>query len=475
MNTACIRTSIEDEVLREIKPREADYEKVSSTYKLVREAVASFLHMHDAAHEVELSLEGSFAKDTWLRDDVDLDIFLLAKRDCSRYASHTFIEKLAEFLAARGFRVEQRYAQHPYLTLVVNELEVDVVPACSIEDPARPLTAVDRTPYHRRYVTSKLVAEQKDEVRLLKSFMKGIGVYGAEVSVKGFSGYVAELLVVFYGCFRKVLEAASSWRPPVVIDIEGYYSSRREVLEKFGKAPVIVVDPTDPNRNAAAAVSIKSLASFVMASKLYLRNPSIEFFHIARRGEEDSIPRLEDLNQRVQNVVLVEVAVQERIPRDNLWGILDRIRRIATNILENEGFRVFDSGTYLDDTGVRGIIAIEVEQETLPPYEKLKGPPPWSEPGASQFYEKYTKTEPDSIGPWIDHDGRLVVIRRRRHRRASETLTARLPSALPKSAQSLRIKVGTLKEALQGGLTHGEAKWLREFIAKAPKWIRKDA
>jgi tRNA adenylyltransferase (EC 2.7.7.25) len=62
-------------------------------------------------------------------------------------------------------------------------------------------------------VISNLHREQKDEVRLLKKFMKGIGVYGAEIKVKGFSGYVAELLVYFYDSFRNVLPPRRAGSP----------------------------------------------------------------------------------------------------------------------------------------------------------------------------------------------------------------------------------------------------------------------
>jgi tRNA nucleotidyltransferase (CCA-adding enzyme) len=45
------------------------------------------------------------------------------------------------------------------------------------------------------------------EVRLLKKFMKGTGVYGAEIKIGGFSGYLCELLILKYRSFAQTIEA----------------------------------------------------------------------------------------------------------------------------------------------------------------------------------------------------------------------------------------------------------------------------
>jgi len=139
------------------------------------------------------------------------------------------------------------YAEHPYLTVRIEGVEVDVVPAFRIPRGQRPITAVDRTPFHTEFVLAHTDERTRDEVRLLKQFMKGIGVYGAEIKVQGFSGYVAELLVIAHSSFEETLRAASSWRHPVVVD------KLVKPLREFSE-PLVIPDPTDPLRNAASAV-----------------------------------------------------------------------------------------------------------------------------------------------------------------------------------------------------------------------------
>src|SRR5439155_21106807 len=112
---------------------------------------------------------------------------------------------------------------------------------------------------------------QATEVRLVKAWTGGTGVYGAEAKIRGFSGYLCELLVLKHGTFRGVLQAAMSWRPGTKIEFET--AATRQFPE-----PLIVVDPVDGNRNVASAVSGEQLATFAHAGREYLANPSDRFF-----------------------------------------------------------------------------------------------------------------------------------------------------------------------------------------------------
>ncbi|WP_054857568.1 hypothetical protein [Vulcanisaeta sp. JCM 16159] len=140
----------------------------------------------------------------------------------------------------------------------------------------KPLTAADRTPLHTEFIKSKL-GQRNTDVRLLKAFFKSVGIYGAEIKVQGFSGYVSELLVIHYGSFINVIKAISNWPiKHVFIDMTGTYNER-DAVRKF-KSPVIIIDPVDPNRNAAASISRDVLSMAIAASREFLRNPRKEFF-----------------------------------------------------------------------------------------------------------------------------------------------------------------------------------------------------
>ena len=133
------------------------------------------------------------------------------------------------------------------------------------------MSAVDRTPLHVDYVLGRVKDGQTDEIRLLKAWAEGIGVYGAEAKILGFSGYLCELLVLKYGTFRGVLEASLAWRRGLVVELD------RPPGRSF-EEPLVVIDPVDPNRNVASAVSLEQLATFVHAAREYLQKPSERFF-----------------------------------------------------------------------------------------------------------------------------------------------------------------------------------------------------
>ncbi|HDD33901.1 MAG TPA: CCA tRNA nucleotidyltransferase, partial [Thermofilaceae archaeon] len=218
------------EVLEEIVPTPEERAKVGQVVERVVNALREVAR--SLGIRVEVEVEGSFAKDTWLSGDVDIDVFVL-------FDPATPLEELRKFgleLAMNAANLlkaswESRYASHPYLTLNVEGYRVDVVPAYRVSTPSQIISPVDRTPFHTEYVKGFLetAPHLKDEVRLLKKFAKGVGDYGAEIKVEGFSGYLIELLVIYYGSFEAVMKGASSWRPyRVVIDIEHHYEDLEE-------------------------------------------------------------------------------------------------------------------------------------------------------------------------------------------------------------------------------------------------------
>lgn len=220
--------------------------------------------------DVDVRLAGSYAKGSYLTDQ-DFDLFMLFPPEMPR-------EEMTEIGLQAGKDIingELVYSEHPYTTGFFEGVEVDMVPCYHLASTEHIQTAVDRTPFHTEYINSHLDDYQKDQVRLLKKFMKGIGAYGAEQDSRGFSGYMCEILIVKYGSFRKVLEAATQWKKGETI-----------VIEKEGphfKSALVVYDPVDRNRNAASAVHEDTFDLFVIAAKAYLENPDEKFFFPNKR------------------------------------------------------------------------------------------------------------------------------------------------------------------------------------------------
>src|SRR5215216_4347475 len=98
-----------------------------------------------------------------------------------------------------------RYSDHPYVEVFVKKVRVNVVPCYDVEQ-SKWQSAADRSPFHTRYISSNFDDEKRRQARLLKKFLKSVGIYGAEISTEGFSGYVSEVLVLKYSSFENLLK-----------------------------------------------------------------------------------------------------------------------------------------------------------------------------------------------------------------------------------------------------------------------------
>ena len=89
-------------------------------------------------------------------------------------------------------KFHEKYAEHPYINATIDDVDVDLVPCYKVDSATKIQSAVDRTPFHTRYITDKING-LIDDVLLLKRFTKAGGIYGSDQMTEGFSGYLCEL------------------------------------------------------------------------------------------------------------------------------------------------------------------------------------------------------------------------------------------------------------------------------------------
>ena len=442
------------EALKLVKPSREEEEALM---KAANEVIKVYDEgLREMGVEAEVTLQGSVAHGTWLPGDRDIDVFVVlpkSEENLKLITSGKFAEALAKIAESRGIPWAMRYAQHPYITLSYRGFQVDVVPCLRIMPGERPLTAADRTPLHTMYLKDRL-SGLRDDVRLLKLFMKGIGVYGAEISVQGFSGYLAELLTIAYGGFLNTIKAASTWIPyRVRIVIEGRGA-------KVPRSPLIVIDPVDPHRNAAASVSLESMATMIAASRQFLKKPSLIFF---KRGEASYEPRY------TPPVAVVYGEYPRNLAEDIVWGLLRRILDSVNRALPKLGFKIYRVGAYASQVHVA--LMVMVEEHTLTEYELHEGPPVWSS-ASEEFLNKYASSD-NVTGPFI-RDGRWFVIRPRRVVNVVDAIKALLKTlkqdpvrdALLNGSYVVVDGLGSL-----GNMPGDVAAGVRPFILSKPHWL----
>lgn len=334
--------AISKRVLADVKPSE---EEIRITTAYSNEIMG---RLRAAAPDgVEILFAGSVARGTELRGSSDIDIFLLFPKGTKKEEITRKGLEIGKKIVARRKNESYiiKYAEHPYLRLMLNDMGIkaDIVPASKIENHLERVTAVDRTQLHNKFINGHLSMQQKDDVRVLKSFMKSHGIYGAEAKTSGFSGYLCELMVYQFGSFFDSIQAVSKLRLPAVFRplnrsvSSGNSPECMEAVRKFRKE-FVIVDPTDPERNVAAVVSDEALARLIVASRLFLARPSLQAFYGS--GYSDAHPErsLAQLRRELGvDIYVVHVSVPD-VAEDIVWQQTTRLEGSITSIIERDGF-----------------------------------------------------------------------------------------------------------------------------------------
>ncbi len=464
------------EVLERVTPTSADRHRMEAFSKELARKVS--VACEEFGVNALVRVEGSLAKDTWLREDPDVDVFMRFPVTVPRSLLGDLALKIARKATEGSVQVE-RFAEHPYLEAFVDGVRVNIVP-CYAAKLGEWLSATDRTPYHTDYVNSHLLMPIRDDVRLLKRFMKGVGVYGAEIKVGGFSGYLCELLVLRCGSFVKVLETFAEHKTRRVFDLEGYYTDRPRDLELLFGEPLVVVDPVDKARNVASAVQPERLHVFAGASRAFLREPATEFFYPLRippMGVEELEQALES---RASALVFLVLGSIKAVP-DVLWGQLHRSRKALQKQLELADFGVLRSYVWSEEDAAVTVFVFEVEQRFLPGVKKHLGPPLEFSKECDSFLSKYDENVDVLAGPFIE-GGRWVVELRRKFTDAAEFLKVKVASG----GRDMGV-AGLIANALQENVSvlvgtevsehylynEGFAESLTGFLSGRPFWLGK--
>lgn len=363
--------------------------------------------LDDLSVEGEAFLVGSAARGTWIAGEQDIDLFVRFPRVLDR-------EELEELGLEVGHAVlpdgREEWAEHPYVTGEYQGFDVDLVPCYDVDSAQDIESAVDRTPFHTAYLTERLTDDVALEVRLFKQFLQGVGIYGSNLKTQGFSGYLTELLVLEYGSAKEVVQAATDWHPPVVIDPEGHGNRSFD-------DPLVVIDPTDPSRNVAAVLSAENLARFQHHARQFFTDPSLDVFF---PNESDSLTRAA-VEERIRSRGTTPIALVFERPNRVDDELYPQLRKSLTGIrdaLERRGFDVLRSASFARD---RAVLLHELAVAERPRVERHMGPPVHVREHAEDFYTTYADSS--AFGPFIEED-RYVVERERSFVRASEFLAS---------------------------------------------------
>jgi tRNA nucleotidyltransferase (CCA-adding enzyme) len=206
---------------------------------------------------------------------------------------------------------------------------------------------------------------------------------------------MCEILTIYYGSFINLIKAASKWNNArkskisgttcggkEIIDAKNFYKGKNILMEMNKSktySPLILVDPVQKDRNAAAALSFEKYDIFRKKAIEFLKKPSEKFFEIhlfdAEKLKKDNI------------VVCVEVLDGKE---DIVGAKTLKIFMFLKQAIIDQGFYVKESGWHWDK-GKTAYLYFKINKE-LDKNVIVRGPPANLQEHVNAFKRKHKKT-----------------------------------------------------------------------------------
>ena len=361
------------DIITKISPNEKEIIKVNSLINSFTKKIKAKLK------DVKIEIGGSIAKNTWLAGDHDIDFFI--KFPYQKYKNKDISKMLQSRL--KGIRFSIMRGSRDYLQIKQDNYLFELIPVLDIKNAKDAINITDVSPLHVSYVKS----HNKDpaQIRLTKAFLKANNLYGAESYISGFSGYVCEVLTISYKSFINLVRAAVKWEHPMVIDPAKYYKNKDEALKNINKAKIsslVLIDPVQSTRNAAAALSDQNFHKFIETCKSYLKMPHEEFFL-----EKEF--NLKELKNKYKKYNIIALDVRPLFGKEDLVGAkLVKAFNYIMDKLNKYGFKIKDANWYWKKEAYFYYI---LNKDKLDNYVIHYGPPKKLEDNVIKFKEKWRK------------------------------------------------------------------------------------
>jgi tRNA nucleotidyltransferase (CCA-adding enzyme) len=327
-------------------------------------------------------LGGSIAKGTFLKKDYDCDIFVKFNLSYKKKDISGLLENILKNFPG----LSRIHGSRDYFQFDMKGIMFEIVPVLDIKKAEQAVNITDCSPLHVKWVKDNLKKNLADEIRLAKAFCKACNVYGAESYMRGFSGHVLDILTIYYKGFIPLLKNAVKWEEREVIDFNNYYEgSALERLNKSKVGPLVVIDPIQPERNAAAVLSRKNFLLFKESSENFLKKPSKKFF------EKKEIT-IDELKEKSKGKKLILLDVKALDGKEDVVGskLLKAFNYADKNLVLNE-FNIYEKG-WKWDKKKKALFWFILKDEILPEYFKRIGPPVRNKENVKQFIKKHKKT-----------------------------------------------------------------------------------
>ena len=184
---------------------------------------------------------------------------------------------------------------------------------------------------------------------------------------------------------------------------EKTYIGDKKLIEKLNiskkLSPLILIDPVDKNRNAAAALSYEKYKKFIDACREFLKKPGKELF-IGKKFDEKEIAK-----RFFGKKILFFEVIPLKGKKDVVGAKILKCFNYVKMNFEKNGFKVLDSNWTWND---RALVYFVFDKKDLSDTKVHYGPPVGKVKSAKDFIRKWKKYDVKE-----DRDKLYVVIKRK--------------------------------------------------------------
>ena len=341
-------SEIKENILPDLIPSRSEIERINEIIAKLKNKLKSEAEKLGITYN-KIEAQGSTGiKQTNLSGTSDIDIFImldpknypklftLEKKEKKKYISALFkdysLNWIKNSLTKAGCsNIKLSYAEHPYISASFENYLIDIAGCFDLTlfylKNNGPITAIDRTPHHSKFINENLSNDEKNEVRLLKSFFKSAKIYGDKsyIDKMGFTGFACEVLIYHYKNIENVFDILIK-SDKIVVD---FFNRNHDLItsnQKFEHQPIIIIDPTDPERNVTASINEKIYSYSKYWIKKFQDNPKQEFFV----DKPIEIKSNEEFEHYLDKIVFIEFdiinnEVHYTLIRDKLYVFAEKI------------------------------------------------------------------------------------------------------------------------------------------------------
>lgn len=411
--------NIRERILAQVTPTKKELDVQKTVITSLKHALSNHTSSKQYSYSFIEEQGSTGRKQTQLRGAADIDLFVgLKPEDYSailnqtQQKKHREIDRLMDNMVKNWFEpaiadldatnVQRAFSQHPYLSLKKNELEIDILGCFDIDSnylaEKGPITAVDRTVHHTRYIADRLNDEKRNDARILKSFVRASHAYGDRCAVgrMGITGVSLELLALFSKKLDDALFALEHLNSKPI-------DPKNRSLKELRKVPtfkddyIILIDPTDSQRNIASSFTPRAyewvkyrIGKLREASTMDSEEEVCELF-LESPIPTDNLPRWIG-KHAFSREFISDGSKHYTILRDKLYRVSKRIQTALQSERTGEP-RFGESLVEVYFEGDRYSIGLIVEEPKISQYYTRRGPPMNLVEAAEEFRKSHRQVE----------------------------------------------------------------------------------